>query len=87
MQLNREQMAAELGISVNTLDRWRREWGFPSHKTGPRFVWFDPVEVQRWQRGLEARKEKMRNPKAETRRRKEEDAAADAFFRSRGMPV
>lgn len=49
--LNEKQVAERLGMSVRTLQGWRRRGVGPaSHKAGLRRVLYDPAEVENWLR-------------------------------------
>jgi excisionase family DNA binding protein len=45
--VTREQLAEQLGVSTDTVDRWRED-GMPWHNWGRRLVRFRVREVTRW---------------------------------------
>ncbi|QQS25172.1 MAG: terminase small subunit [Actinomycetota bacterium] len=53
--VSRAELADLLGVSIATIDRWRRA-GMPSHRPsgGQGALFFDPGEVVEWVRGAPA---------------------------------
>lgn len=56
--LTRDELAHELRVHINTVDRLRREPGFPEEHWGPRTIRFQLGPVLRW---LRERDQERRN--------------------------